>query len=358
MEQKRIFGKDISNIYQLNNVFQKEMFKPNNLNNNKINNIFSQININNINEDIYLPLKKKSQKEEESKNNSPIFKKNFSFKITFPVKLYDPPEIEYLDDILNSLNIEEINHEYLKSIDFMSIQNGFLTPFIRANMIKSMYIIQKLLQLSDKTIFLAIQILDHLFCLTQINNKLYKLIITGVLFISTKFQEITYPDFHDWLHVTNDSSVKKEDIIKIEKDISSTINYDLLPLYPMLFFEIVAKKANLNKKEFFLGCYIIEACQFDYALYKYKNIVFIQAVLFLVFKICRKKNEIKPEDYLNRIFTNNDFNKRNDYNLNICNCINIICVIMDNINNDLFKDLREKYLKKEFCSVADFNNFP
>jgi hypothetical protein len=31
---------------------------------------------------------------------------------------------------------------------------------------------------------------------------------------------------------------------------------------------------------------------------------------------------------------------------------------MDNINNDLFKDLREKYLKKEFCSVADFNNFP
>ena len=241
-QQKRIFGKDISNIYQLNNVFQKEMFKNNNLNNNKINNIFSQININNINEDIYLPLKKKSQKEEESKNNSPIFLKNYSFKINFPVNFYNPPEIEYIDDILNSLNIEEINHEYLKSIDFMSIQNGFLTPFIRANMIKSMYIIQKLLQLSDKTIFLAIQILDHLFCLTQINNKLYKLIITGVLFISTKFQEITYPDFHDWLHVTNDSSVTKEDIIKIEKDISSTINYDLLPLYPMFFFEIIAKK--------------------------------------------------------------------------------------------------------------------
>ena len=353
-QQKRIFGKDISNIYQLNNVFQKEMFKNNNLNINK--NIFSQININNINEDIYLPLKKKS-KEEESKNNSPIFLKTHYQKI-FPVNYYNPPEIEYIDDILNSLNIEEINHEYLKSIDFMSIQNGFLTPFIRANMIKTMYIIQKLLQLSDKTIFLAIQILDHLFCLTQINNKLYKLIITGVLLISTKFQEITYPDFHDWLHVTNDCSVTKNDIIKIERDISNTINYDLLPLYPMLFFEIIEKKANLNKKEFYLGCYIIEACQFDYALYKYKNIVFIQAVLFLIFKICRKKEQIKAEDYLNQIFKNNDFNKRNDYNLNVCNFINIFCFIIYNINNNLFKDLKEKYLKKEFCSVADFNNFP
>ena len=348
MDQKRIFLKDISNTYNLNTVFQKETFKNNNI---KPNNIFSQINISNINKDIYLPLKKKSQKE-ESKNNSPIFLK------IFPVNFYSPPELEYIDDILNSLNIEEINHEYLKSIDFMSLQNGFLTPFIRANMIKSMYIIQKLLQLSDKTVFLAIQILDHLFCLTQINNKLFKLIITGVLFIATKFQEITYPDFHDWLHVTNDASVTKNHIIKIERDISATINYDLLPLYPMLFFEIIAKKANLNKKEFFLGCYIIEACQFDYALYKYKNIIFVQAVLFLVFKICRKKHESKPEDYLNRIFANNDFYKRNDYNLNVCNCINIICVIMDNINNDLFRDLREKYLKEEFCSVADFNNFP
>ena len=62
-QQKRIFGKDISNIYQLNNVFQKEMFKNNNLNINK--NIFSQININNINEDIYLPLKKNPKKKNQ-----------------------------------------------------------------------------------------------------------------------------------------------------------------------------------------------------------------------------------------------------------------------------------------------------
>ena len=70
-QQKRIFGKDISNIYQLNNVFQKEMFKNDNLNINK--NIFSQININNINEDIYLPLKKKNPKKKNQKTTVQFF---------------------------------------------------------------------------------------------------------------------------------------------------------------------------------------------------------------------------------------------------------------------------------------------
>lgn len=163
-----------------------------------------------------------------------------------------------------------------------------LTPKIRACLINFIYMISEHLNLNDKTIYLSIQILDRFFCSKKIDISYIQLLAASSLFISTKFNEIIIPPIEYWLKILKGQYNKNKFLI-MEYFILDSIDYNILPLYPVSFFEIINEKIKFNKYEFYLGLLLIEISQFEYNIIRFKSSVIVQSVVYLILSVKKKK---------------------------------------------------------------------
>lgn len=297
---------------------------------------------------------------------------NFLSKITIevPKQLSTPkrtnalyevnPELEYIDDIYVNLLIEEKAFEYFRNYDYMMYQNE-LTPRIRAMLISYMVEISDLFQLKNKTLYLSVQLMDRLFAREKISRYYFQLVAISCLFVSSKYEEIYYPEIRDWLDIGG-KKYTEENLKKMEELILFSLDFNLLPLHPFVFYEIVTHKLGIKQEDYYLGCLILEMAQYDYALLKFKASTICESVILLLVKLIKKKMEKKGffnidlESWVKVGF--GGFINQNEEHLNkITECNRIICILMDNINDGLFRAVVKKYSKKEYCSVSDFSTF-
>ena len=266
------------------------------------------------------------------------------------------PECNYLNEIYNELLIEEKKNEFFQSFDYMSYQYD-LTPKIRACLINFIYMISEHLNLNDKTIYLSIQILDRFFCSKKIDISYIQLLAASSLFISTKFNEIIIPPIEYWLKILKGQYNKNKFLI-MEYFILDSIDYNILPLYPVSFFEIINEKIKFNKYEFYLGLLLIEISQFEYNIIRFKSSVIVQSVVYLILSVKKKKNpNLNINDTMFNIFQGVDLNKNCQNTINVKKCSNLICILMDNIKANIFEIVYRKFSSKEYYNVTDFSLF-
>ena len=266
------------------------------------------------------------------------------------------PECNYLNEIYNELLIEEKKNEFFQSFDYMSYQYD-LTPKIRACLINFIYMISEHFNLNDKTIYLSIQILDRFLCSKKIDISYIQLLGVSSLFISTKFNEIIIPPIDYWLKILK-GKYNKNEFLVMEYFILDSIDYNILPLYPVSFFEIINEKIKFNKYEFYLGLLLIEISQFEYNIIKYKSSIIVQSVVYLLLSVKKKKNpNLDINDIMLNIFQGVDLKKNCQNTNNIKNCSHLICILMDNIKANIFEIVYKKFSSKEYYNVTDFSLF-
>lgn len=267
--------------------------------------------------------------------------------IIFPeIEYHENPEEEYYEDIFKELLIEEENNMSFKKCIYLNYHLD-LDKNKRAFLISFMYEIAKMYGFKRKTVYMSVQTFDRFLCKEKVDKEYFQLLCIAVVMISAKFNEIYYPNYSAILSVfgkENNYTVKQA--CTMELLILRTLDYNLFPITPSYFFEIICKIINLSTTEYYLGSLMIELTQFDFSLYSYKNSLIVQSILCKIITITEKPN-CDPLKLLKNLFPEESFEINNEKFKEIQNCSNVIESLLQNLNAEFFKDIYEYYRRPE-----------
>ena len=205
----------------------------------------------------------------------------------------------------------------------------------------------KVFKLKNRTVFLSVQTMDRFFCKQKIDCTFYPLLCMCALVISSKFNEIYYPAYKDMINFFGKGyHYKVDQALQMEALILKSINYNMIPLFPMCFFDIIAQKTNLTDTEYYLGNLMIELIQFDFCLYPLKNSLLAQTVFGKVMALTRDKN-YESIKILKGIFPEENFDSKSETIKLIIETLNVINNLLKNVNSKYFTDIYEKYKRPE-----------
>ena len=286
-------------------------------------------------------------------NNSQYLNSNVATQSPlFPDIEYSPvPEKEYYDDILQELLIEEKKLEEYKNSLCIKYQE-YLDNKNRALLICFVYRMAKFFKFKNRTIFLCVQTMDRFLCKEKIDQYYFLLMCMCTLVIASKFNEIYYPAYKDIIRLFGRGyDYKVEQALKMETLILKSIDYNLLPNYPMYFFDIITQKTSLTEIEYFLGNLMMELIQFDFYLYPIKNSIIAQTVFGKVVNLTRGKS-FDSLAVLKSIFPEENF-ESNSKTISLIKTTSIaINELLHNLNSDYFIDIYEKYRHPEILGES------
>ena len=265
----------------------------------------------------------------------------------FPEVEYCPvPEREYYDDILQELLFEEKNIMIYKECFYIKYQQN-LDNKIRAKLIGFLYKMSKFFRFKNRTLFLSVQTMDKFFCKEKIDNYYFLLMCMCALVVSSKFNEIYYPAYKDIIQIFGkDYKYTVKQALQMETLILKTIDYNLFPVFPMCFFDIIAQKTNLSDTEYYLGNLMMELIQYDFSLYPIKNSILAQTAFGKVVNLTRGKN-YDSISVLKSIFPEEDFQANSNNIIMMKNASIIINDLLHNLNSEYFVDIYENYRRPE-----------
>ena len=265
----------------------------------------------------------------------------------FPDINYSPvPESEYYDDILKDLLSEEENLEEFKNCAYIQHQQD-LDINKRAHLISFIYKMSKFFKFKNRTTFLCVQTMDRFFCKEKINHYYFVLLCICCLVISSKFNEIYYPAYKDIIYIFGKGyNYTVSQALQMESLILKSLDYNLFPVFPMCYFEIIAQKTNLSDTEYHLGNLMLDLIQFDFCLYPIKNSILAQTVFGKVLNLTRGRN-FDSINILKAIFPEQNFKPDSDIINIMKKTSTIINELLRNLNSGYFVDIYEKYLSPE-----------
>ena len=273
---------EISSNIKKNNYIKgnKELIKPKK--SDKLINIFNQ--------------KKKNKKENENKTNSSNnslnkIKNNYLFisKNVFLIKELNIGK-EFLTEILiglkkdEKINIPQYSHDIFKYQDPTEINEKH-----RAVVIEWLSYIIYYFSQSNETLFICINIMDRYINKKKIALNNYQLVGISSYLIASKYEDTNSPSVEDLIYISK-NIYTHNDIIEMERDILSVLNFDIFSVSSYQFFSFFYLASNLDNKILFcLGHLILELCLLNIDIMSYDSSQLAIASLL----IAKKSLEIK-----------------------------------------------------------------
>ena len=293
--------------------------------NNKDNNIIEISDIkNNSNNNNDLPKKDESQKLINNKSNQ---------------KTNNPQEVdEYFKEIFCDMQLKE-NNLLVDPNYLMNIQKS-INQKMRAILIDWIVDVHKKYRLNPETLFLTVNIIDRF--LSKQNVTTIKLQLVGVvsLLIASKYEDIHPPLVKELADITDGAYVPSQ-LLSMENQILSCLNFDLFYPTQWHFLECYKKKLNLKGIAFYFAWYLMELGLIDFNLINYKGSVIASTVVMLSmkkFKIYEVKEFEKVTGYREK---------------DLENCIkDIKCMLKNNKNEKNLSAVKRKFSHSKFYEVS------
>ena len=298
--------------------------------------------------DKYNPMIKNNPKNENKNNSSYNITKrvinNYLF-ITKNVLLFGGLNIkrEFLTEIFVGLKKDEkINLPSYSSNIFKLQDYSEINERHRIVVIEWLSYIVCYFSQSNETLFMSINIMDRYISKTKISLNIYQLIAISSYLIASKFEDTNSPLIDDLIYISK-NIYTQNDIIAMEKDILTTLNFDIFFVSSYQFFSFFYLVGNLNNKILFcLGHLILELCLLNIDIMSCEqSLLAIGALL-----IAKKCLDIKEEmSNIKLIY---------DYNENDLKEIQKKIVLF--LNNIIYSNKKclilEKFEKKKYLSVS------
>ena len=147
---------------------------------------------------------------------------------------------------------------------------------------------------TDETLFMTISIIDRFLSISQITRTNFQLLGITALMIACKHEEIDLPKIDDFIYIT-DNAYKKNEVIKMEFEVLSKLNFAFLYPSPIKFFEYLSFNFNFDKKHHMMGKYLMESFLLEVKNTKYKPSIIACACAYIVMKFFKMKNLILKE---------------------------------------------------------------
>ena len=328
-----------------------KIINTNEINNFNNNNIYIQHNLDSDRENI---------EKKEINNNKELIKNlnNYnSNKIEFyetSIKYIDISKIEeniqipkeYLNNIYYNLLLEE-NEGIIPKPEYNYMKNQKeINEQMRSILVDWLIDVHLKFNFTDETLHMTVLIIDRYLTIENVNrNKLQLLGITALM-IACKHEEIDLPKVDDFIYIT-DNAYTRDEVFEMENNVLVKLNFSFLIPSPIKFYELLSLKLNFNKKQFYMGKYLMECFLIDLKYIKYNASIISCACSYIVMKFFKLNNY--SETYNKKYFTLNP--EQIEYSI-VKDCAKDICLFVDNINKTNYISIFKKYSKPEFENVA------
>ena len=355
----RIFGKEISNTInniteKVNNSFiaeakthyenKKDILIQNN-NSSKLFNFFNlefpinEINFYNTkydppNENMINP---SYNIDKKGINNSLYLSKSTFKNNTFYIKK------EFLTELLIGLKTDEkINlPNYSNNIfKYQDIRN--INEKHRAVVVEWLSYVNHYFGLSNETLFLCVNIMDRYISKKIISLDIYQLVGISSYLIASKYEDREAPSIEELIYISK-NIYSHTDIVSMEKEILTTLNFEIFSVSPYQFFSYfyIISEIN-NKKLFHLGHLILEICLLNIEIMSYsQSLLAIGALL-----IAKKCLEIKGGTNSIKFFYNYNENEIKEIQKKI------VLFLSKVVYNDKTNLIMEKFERNKYMSVS------
>ena len=261
---------------------------------------------------------------------------------------------EYINVIYyNLLKEEEKGIKPMPDYTYMSRQNE-INDKMRSILVDWIIDVHFKFGFTDETLFMTVSIIDRYLSICQITRTNFQLLGITALMIACKHEEIDLPKIDDFIYITDNAYVKDE-VVKMEEDVLSKLNFAFLYPSPIKFFEYLSLHFKFEKKHHMMGKYLMESFLLDVKNAKYKPSIISCACAYIVMKFFKMPNY---HDSYNKKFYVLDETVEKYSEHNIKECAKDICLLVDNINKTKYQACSKKYSKpeQEKVSIIIMNN--
>lgn len=204
-------------------------------------------------------------------------------------------------------------------------------------------------KLNPETLYLTFNIIDRYLEMKSVNRSKLQLIGVTAMLIASKYEEIYAPEVRDFVYIT-ERNCSKNEILQLEAEILSKLNFQVLCVYPYTFLERMNFITKAPKECFYMAQYVLENCLLDIKLYKYKPSELASGAIYLARKILNLEK--------NWPLVLEAFTEYKEKNVKIV--AKDVCVQLDIcFKNPKIKSLKTKFSDRAYLCVANhsfFNN--
>ena len=289
---------------------------------------------------------------------SPEKKQNYEFNTSQELVIYfDTTHItnvqipkDYINVIYYNLLVEENIELNPKPVHTYMKKQKEINDQMRGILVDWIIDVHHKFGFTDETLFMTILIIDRYSSSEQISRIKYQCLGITALMIACKHEEINVPKVEDFIYIT-DNAYTKEEVFKMENDVLSKLNFELLYPSPIKFYEYLSLHFNFGKKEHFLGKYLMESFLLDLKYVKYKPSIISCACTYIVMKFFKMINY--RQSYEKKFFLLDENVNTVPSGCGVKDCAQDICIYVDNINNTNLLSCQKKYSKNEFENVSN-----
>ena len=210
----------------------------------------------------------------------------------------NPQEVdEYFKEIFCDMQLKE--NKLLVDPNYLKNKQKALNQKMRAILIDWIVDVHKKYKLKPETLYLTVNIIDRFLSKQTVTTVKLQLVGVVSLLIASKYEDIHPPLVKELADITDGAYVPNQ-LISMENQILSFLNFDLFYPTQWHFLECYKKKLNLNGNIFYLAWYLMELGLIDYNLINYKGSIIASTVVMLSlkkFKVYEEKEFEKVTGY-------------------------------------------------------------
>lgn len=223
----------------------------------------------------------------------------------------------------------------------------------RVKLIDWLIQIHEKLSLVEETLYLTINLIDRYLSSTDLGLNKLQLLGIASIFLASKYQEIYAPELRDFVHCS-DNIYSGEEIVKMETDLLKKLNYKMLIVSPLIFFNRMyfisaGSKTQLESfkyhRMYFIGIFILNLSLLEYNMLKYSPSILASASLF----ISRKVAEINPQ-WPKQIMESQGFNTTEA----VKDCVQELISLIKTERASSLVSLKKKFSKEANMNVYSF----
>lgn len=172
---------------------------------------------------------------------------------------------EYVVEIFDYL--KQLEETTMPNPDYMDHQTH-IEWHLRGVLVDWLIEVHTRFHLLPETIFLAINIIDRFLSSRIVQLEKLQLVGITAMFIASKYEEVLSPHVQNFKHVADDGFTEEE-ILKAERFVLETLNYDLSYPNPMNFLRRISKADNYDIQTRTIGKYLLEISLLDHRFLEY-----------------------------------------------------------------------------------------
>ncbi|MDI1490613.1 MAG: G2/mitotic-specific cyclin [Ramalina farinacea] len=169
---------------------------------------------------------------------------------------------EYVVEIFDYLR--DLEETTMPNADYMSHQT-FLEWHLRSVLVDWLVEVHTRFHLLPETLFLAINIIDRFLTCRVVQLDKLQLVGITAMFIASKYEEVLSPHIQNFKHVADDG-FSEDEILRAERFVLQTLDYDLSYPNPMNFLRRISKADNYDIQTRTIGKYLLEIGLVDHRL--------------------------------------------------------------------------------------------